>query len=133
MTEKEIDSFEKVQIQLEGMYEEISILSKKSQTEALSLFKLKFINHILNDSNSVLGVRYKPFNDFEIFDENNIPTNSDAVMILAQYLNCFEKMRVDNITSIKTFDGNKSVYNWYWVQKNGIVGNIKTTEPKKIK
>jgi len=125
MTEIEIDVFEKVQTQLQGMYEEISLLSKKSQNDGLSLFKLKFINKILTDSNSVLNSKYKPFEDFEIFDENNIPTNSDVVMILTQYINCFEKLRADNVVM-------GSAGWWYW-KINDEKSDIKTKAPKKIR
>ena len=133
MTKAEIDFFEKTQTQLEGMYEDISLLSKKSQNDAVSLFKLKFINKILIDSNKVLGKNYKPFEDFEIFEESNIPTNSDSVMILTQYINCFEKFRGDNVFSTRTFDGSKAVYNWYWITDNNKTGIYETSEPKKIK
>ncbi|MBM6500193.1 hypothetical protein [Flavobacterium macrobrachii] len=133
MTEVEVDVFEKVQTQLEGMYEEISLLSKKSQNDGLSLFKLKFINKILIDSNKVLGTRYKPFEDFEIFDENNIPTNSDVAMILTQYINCFEKLRTDNIYSESKYNGNKYENHWYWKINNKQSEKLKTSEPKKLK
>lgn len=133
MTEKEIDTFEKVQTQLEGMYEEISVLSKKSQNDGVSLFKLKFINKILENSNDVLGKKYKPFEDFEIFDEQKIPTNSDVVMILTQYLNCFEKLRADNIASDGYWNGNKLELSWYWKVVGKLSKNHKTKEPKKIK
>jgi hypothetical protein len=132
MTEKEIDTFEKVQAQLKGMYDEISILSKKSQNDGLSLFKLKFINKILIDSNNVLLEDYKPFDDFEIFDENAIPTNSDVVMILTQYLNCFEKLRSDNITSKEDYNGNKYETKWFWKIKDKI-SKYETGKPEKIK
>lgn len=132
MTEKEIDTFEKVQAQLKGMYDEISILSKKSQNDGLSLFKLKFINKILIDSNNVLLEDYKPFDDFEIFDKNAIPTNSDVVMILTQYLNCFEKLRSDNITSKEDYNGNKYEIKWFWKIKDKI-SKYETGKPEKIK
>jgi len=132
MTEKEIDTFEKVQAQLKGMYDEISILSKKSQNDGLSLFKLKFINKILIDYNNVLLEDYKPFDDFEIFDENAIPTNSDVVMILTQYLNCFEKLRSDNITSKEDYNGNKYETKWFWKIKDKI-SKYETGKPEKIK
>lgn len=125
MNETEIDVFEKVQTQLEGMYEEISLLSKKSQNDGLSVFKLKFINKILIDSNTVLNDKYKPFEDFETFEVDNIPTNSDVVMILTQYLNCFEKLRADNVAM-------GSGGWWYW-KINNEKSEIKTKAPKKIR
>ena len=68
MTKKEIDTFEKLQSQLEGLHTEISALSKKSQNDVLNKFKLKFVNQVLENANKLLGFKYKPFNDFDLFD-----------------------------------------------------------------
>ena len=46
MKKQEIDTFEKLSGQLIGIYEEISLLSKKSPNDAVNKFKLKFINKI---------------------------------------------------------------------------------------
>ncbi len=124
MTKKEVDTFEKAQAQLEGLHSEISALSKKSQNDALNKFKLKFVNQILSEANSVLGEKYKPFTDFTLFDENDIPTNSDVAMMLTQYLSCFEKLRADNV--IQEFA------HWYWIIDNK-KSEVKTIMPKKIK
>lgn len=124
MTKQEVDTFEKVQAQLEGLHSEISALSKKSQNDALNKFKLKFVNQILTGANSVLGEKYKPFQDFSLFDENDIPTNSDAAMMLTQYLSCFEKLRADNV--IQEFG------HWYWIIDKK-QSEVKTIMPKKIK
>lgn len=72
MTQEQVDTFEKVQAQLEGLHSEISALSKKSQNDALNKFKLKFVNQILTEANVVLGDGYKPFGNFQIFDEGDI-------------------------------------------------------------
>lgn len=124
MTKEEVDNFEKVQSQLQGLHSEISILSKKSQNDALSIFKLKFVNQILEESNSVLGLDYKPFSDFEKFDEDSIPTNSDVTLILSQYLSCLEKLRADNVK--KGFD------KWYWVI-DGETSTVQTVMPRNLK
>jgi len=110
MTQEEVDLFEKLQAQLEGLYNEISALSKKSQNDALNKFKLKFVNQILTESNILLEDDYRPFADFSTFDENDLPTNSDVAMMLTQYLNCFEKLRVDNIVKELKFP-----QYWYWI------------------
>lgn len=125
MNKQEVDKFEKVQTQLEGLHTEISALSKKSQNDALNKFKLKFVNLILESANSLLGENYKPFSDFTIFNENDIPTTSDAAMMLTQYLSCFEKLRADNVKQ------NLSE-SWYWII-DGKESAIKTIMPKKIK
>jgi len=127
MTTEQVDTFEKLQTQLEGLHTEISALSKKSQNDALNKFKLKFVNQILSDANNLLGEKYKPFSDFLIFDENDLPTNSDAAMMLTQYLNCFEKLRSDNIKKEDKFP-----QHWYWLI-DGKLSNIRTVTPKIIK
>ncbi|MDR0512443.1 MAG: hypothetical protein LBG93_05010 [Treponema sp.] len=117
-----IESFIKVQSQMEEMYNEVSVLSKKSQNDALNEFKLFFVNELLQEANRILEEKYIPFKSFSIFHKDKMPTNSDVVMVLSQYLTCLENMRVDNI-----FD---SIDGWHWiVGKNG--EPIKTTEPKK--
>lgn len=127
MTKQEVDTFEKLQAQLEGLHTEVSALSKKSQNDALNKFKLKFINQILSEANKLLNSKYKPFSDFDLFDENDMPTNSDAAMMLTQYLNCFEKLRSDNIKKEDKFP-----HHWYWVV-DGKLSTIRTVTPKIIK
>ncbi|OBY65977.1 hypothetical protein [Polaribacter vadi] len=132
MKATEINLFEKIQAQLEGLLTEVTILSKKSPNDGVNKFKLKFINEIISSSNKLLGKIYKPLDSFEQFEEDDLPSNSDVTFILTQYLNCFEKMRADNITREKRYDGNKYFYEWYWIIGNK-VSNIKTASPKKIK
>lgn len=127
MTKQEVDTFEKLQAQLQGLHNEISALSKKSQNDALNKFKLKFVNHILIDANQLLGEKYKPFNDFNIFEEADMPTNSDVAMMLTQYLNCFEKMRSDNVKRQDSYP-----HHWFWII-NDKLSDIRTVTPKIIK
>lgn len=119
-----ISLFEKLLTQLEGLYNEVALLSKKKPDDAINLFKLKFINKVLLEVNVLLGEKYKPFQDFELFEEDTIPTNSDVVMILSQYLNCMEEMRSENITGAFGY--------WYWII-DGKESNIQTAHPKKIR
>lgn len=120
MTEKDIQRFEKLKIQIEEMYKEISLLSKKSPDSAINKFKLKFINELLITANELLVGNYKPFNDFEFFDEDELPSNSDIVMIISQYIECLEKLKLGNVTMI--------LGKWYWLI-DGKNSNIITTRP----
>ncbi|MFB0593943.1 hypothetical protein ACSZM9_04975 [Aeromonas hydrophila] len=133
MNRDNVDTFEKLSGQLLSVYEEISLLSKKSPNDAVNKFKLKFVNNLLSQSNDYLADKYKPFNDFDSFDEDDIPQNSDVVFILSQYLQCFEKQRSDNVVIIGGA--------WYWrvegneddkVDEDGMV-LIRTVKPKKLK
>ncbi len=125
MTEEQIHNFEKVQAQLDGLHIEISVLSKKSQNDALNKFKLKFVNQTLKEANLILTDKYKPFEDFEKFDDEDLPTNSDVNLILGQYLNCMEKLRTDNIERT-------GINKWVWTS-NSKATQIITSQPLKLK
>lgn len=123
MNKSDIDIFEKLSGQLISVYEEISLLSKKSPNDAVNKFKLKFLNKLINDSNEFLSDKYKPFADFNLFNEDEIPQNSDVVFILSQYIQCFEKLRSDNVIQISSY--------WYWNTDDE--NKIKTVRPQKLK
>ena len=124
MNKEEIDKFEKIFSQIEGLHKEIGILAKKTPNDAINKFKLKFINQILEEANGILVDSYKPLEGFEVFEIDEVPSNSDATFIFEQYLNCLEKLRGDNIT--------QGVGRWYWII-DGEKSEIKTSEPRKLK
>jgi len=111
---EEVDIFEKVLSQLQGLHSEILELSKRAKNDGLNKFKLKFTNQILAEANKLLGDKYKPFPDFDLFDEDEVPTNSDATFIISQYLGCMERLRVDNIDYEEHWEGHKRVMRWHW-------------------
>ena len=133
MNKAKVDQFEKLSGQLISVYEEVSLLSKKNPNDAVNKFKLKFVNKLIGESNEFLSDKYRPFDDFDCFDEDEIPQNSDVVFILSQYLQCFEKLRSDNVVF--------EYGTWYWrvegdkendVDEDGMV-KIRTVKPKKLK
>lgn len=73
--------------QIQGFYGEISVLSKGKPDNPLNAFKLKLINQKLTEANTVLTGEYQPLKGFTVFDDVSLPSNSDVVMVLAQYLN----------------------------------------------
>ena len=123
MNEKEVEIFLKLQPQLKSAYDEITLLSKKKPTDSLNKFKLKFINSILARANAILEEKYKPFpEEFTLFEEDDMPNNSDVVFILSHYLTSLEKLRCDNIIDD---------YGWYWKISNK--KSNKETNPPTIK
>ena len=125
MKKKDVERFEKVTGQLVGVYEEIASLSKKSPNDGVNKFKLQLINKVLEDANSLLDNKHRPFDDFSVFDEATLPSNSDVAFILAQYLNCMENLRSENIQQ------QKIGIQWYWVV-DGNISSEKTAPPKKL-
>ena len=65
---------------------EFQALSSKKPNDTLNKFKVKYVNQTLTDANKVLG-EDKPYNDFDVFCDEDLPTNSDVLMILSLYLN----------------------------------------------
>lgn len=124
MKRKDIDRFEKTVAQLEALQTEITVLSKKSPNDGLNEFKLTLVNAVLGEANIILGKKYIPFPDFKAFNKDDVPSNSDVTFILAQYLNCMEKLRSDNICSNYEDD-------WCWEVDDG-EDKIRTAPPKKI-
>lgn len=133
MKRKQLDEFEKLSGQLQGFYDELSVLSKKSPKDAVNLTKLNLINKLLRKSNNFLGDKYRPFDDFSEFDTDKVPQNSDVVFMLSQYLQCFEKFHADNVVPLGP--------HWYWAvdaekgekgDEKGLV-YIRTAIPKRLK
>lgn len=120
MNKTEIENLEKTIGQLEGLHTEIGALARKSPNDALNKFKLGFVNAVLARANEVLGEAYQPFPDFSQFDGDDVPSNSDVTLILAQYLEEMERKRADNIK----MSGGR------WVYANE--QEIKTSAPRKI-
>ena len=124
-SEEEIERLEKLIGQLRGLHEEMSLLAKKSSSDAVNAFKLRLINQVLTTGNSVLGSQYLPFDDFEDFDIDDMPSNSDVALVLSQYMKEAERYRFDNIQ--------RQFGNWYYVI-NGTVSDIRVDRPsEKIK
>lgn len=69
---------------LESVYNEIKELSKKKQDGALNEIKVKMTNRILSKVKIIL--KDDPTVEFlDLLDEVSLPTNSDAVLIIAQF------------------------------------------------
>ena len=120
MEKKDVERFEKLHIQIKDMYSELSILSKKSPDGAINKFKLNFINQLIEEANQLLGKRYMPFSDFQRFQEDDMPFNSDVVLIISQYIKCLERFKYDNV---KLLSGN-----WYWNLSDS-KDEVKTSRP----
>jgi hypothetical protein len=122
MKASDVNFFERVKAQLGQLQNEVSVLSKSKPDNPINKFKLGFINEKLAEANTILTGEFTPFKDFTIFDVDNLPTNSDVVMILSQYLDCLEAWRCASI--------HESSFNWYW---NVPGEEIETHEPSRYR
>lgn len=119
----EVESLEKLIGQLQGLHSEIALLAKKSPNDAVNAFKLGLINKVIKSGNDVLGQNYCPFDDFESFNEDNVPSTSDVALVLAQYIEEAERYRSDNVMFNSP----------YWVYViNGEASDIRSRAPSKV-
>lgn len=118
----EIDKFVKLIVQIEKILAEFVELSKKKPDNALNTFKLQLVNTVLGTANEILDKGNKPFPDFEEFGDESIPSNSDVVMILSQYVACLNKFRRENTK--RNDDGD-----WVWVIK-GKLSKVDAPHPR---
>lgn len=91
---------------LQSMYDEFKELSKKKPEAALGKGKVKIVNRLLERVCDVLaGEASMDFLD--MLDEDDIPQNSDVVLMLSQYvaaMNAFKE---------KYYGYNGSEYAWF--------------------
>lgn len=100
MTRDEIEAFEKIFGKMQGVHTEIGAMAKKSPNDGINKFKLRLVNATLTAANNVLANGYLPFDDFQQFDEDDLPTNSDVTFVVGQYLEELERLRADNIKNL---------------------------------
>lgn len=94
----EVDELETLIGQLFSLHNEMTGLTKKSSTDAVNAFKLKLINKTLTRCNMLLGDAYRPFDDFTLFDSDDVPSNSDVTLMIGQYQEATEYFRSQHIT-----------------------------------
>lgn len=93
MKNSDVDFFERLQSQIQKLHSEMSILAKGKPDNPINKFKLKIVNEKVQDANTILTDTFKPLAGFELFDETELPTNSDVVIVLSQYLQGLESWR----------------------------------------
>lgn len=89
ITQKDSEQYEMLQPLLYASYREIQELSKKKPDTPLNALKVKMINRILVPLKEILSsediAEY-----IDLLSDDELPTNSDAVLILSQYLKALE-------------------------------------------
>ena len=91
-TKDTTEQFEMLFPIVESVYNEIKELSKKKQDGALNEMKVKLTNRVLSKVKEIL--KDDPTLEFlDLLDEVSLPTNSDAVMIIAQFKAAMQQFR----------------------------------------
>ena len=102
-SQKGIELYETIRPKIESIRNTIKDLSNKKPDVTLNSFKVKRVNLLLEQANGLLK-DLKPYEDFSKFDEDDLPTYSDVLMILNLYVKSFEKYWQDNSETHKITD-----------------------------
>jgi hypothetical protein len=121
MKRADIDRYQRVRSQLEAFHREFEGLAKKAANGALNVFKTRIVNQAIAAANAVLGDEFLPIKGFEQFADEELPSNSDVSMVLAQYLEALEVLRCRNITRDGSF--------WYWRAEDADNDSIHAAPP----
>lgn len=83
-TDAEIERYEYLSPMLDSALEEMREFAKKKQDGIVSATKIKLINRLLKDLKEILD-REATVGYLDMLDEQQLPQNSDAVLVLGQY------------------------------------------------
>ena len=97
MTKADVELYDKLHGQLLTMRAQFEALSKKNPNDVVNEFKIGLVNKLLSDINGLIG-DYKPFPDFEQFEDSPRVFNSDVLLILAHYQTAMNRFKSANIT-----------------------------------
>ena len=98
MKKDDVERYDELLSKLESIRNDVAALSSKKPSDQLNKFKIKYVNDVLTKVNVLIGDD-KPYADFEIFDEVDLPTNSDALMIINLYINGMKRFKLHNSTN----------------------------------
>lgn len=112
LTRNDVELYDKTRSQMDKLSQDFENLSKKTPDAPISKFKLNFVNEQLEAANKLLLDKFKPIKDFMLFDEALLPSNSDVLLVLNQYLTCLEKWRSSNVSFTTDPTTRSSAWTW---------------------
>lgn len=95
MKRTDVDKYDELRSKLVSVRNDIALLSAKKPHDQLNPFKLKFINKLLTQVNDLIG-DFRPEEDFKEFDNIELPSNSDVLMMLNLYLTGMTRFKEAN-------------------------------------
>lgn len=94
-TDLQIELYSTIYPLLKSLFTEIKDFSKKNQNDPINLSKVKIINRLLIKAKDILkdesSIEY-----LDILEEDNLPSMSDAVLIVSQYISALDKFHSDH-------------------------------------
>lgn len=123
LTRQDVDEFELVEGQLSRFHTELLGMAKGKPNDVLNQFKLGLLNGLIGRTNAILGEGYVAVPGFSKFDPDQVPSVSDALLVVSQYLGALEKLRSD---FIKLDYGS-----WFWMI-DGEVSEHRAAPPERL-
>ena len=108
ITDAQAEKYELLSPMLDAILGEVKDLSKKKQDEVLNELKVKMINKVLDQIKELLSD--EPTIQFVgLLDDEMLPTNSDTVLILAQFRAAMDIFK----GTYYGWDGGVSEHRWF--------------------
>ena len=80
---------------LHAAFGELKEFSKKKQDDAMNVNKVKMINRLLEKAKEIL--KDEPTAEYlDLLDEDQLPSYSDAVLMMSQYISAMSKFHDDH-------------------------------------
>lgn len=91
-TEEQAATYDRLVPMLEAAHREMTELSKKKQDGVLNTFKIKTLNRLLSELSKVIE-KDPSYAFVDTLDEEILPQNSDAVLLLSQWQAALKQYR----------------------------------------
>jgi hypothetical protein len=103
-----VAAFDLIYPMIEAAHKEMSELSKKKQDGILNELKIRHVNRLLDRAKDVLGSDAS-VEFVEVLDEETLPQNSDAVLVIGQWLAAMSQFKDRHFG----FDNERHVKRWF--------------------
>ena len=105
-TDEQIELYHTIFPLQKAIFTEIKDFSKKNQNDPMNLGKVKIINRLLVKAREILA-NEPSIGYLDVLEEDDLPSISDAVLIVFQYISALDKFHSDHYV-------NNSDIGWAW-------------------
>lgn len=115
-SDAQVAKFQYLSPMLDSALSEMREFAKKKQDGIVSAMKIRILNRLLTDIREVLA-QEESLNFLDVLSEEQLPQNSDAVIVLGQYraaLDSFEKRHH------RTVDYKRTWFTKEWIEEEGV-------------
>lgn len=111
---EQVEKFDMLYGLFNSLFSEIKNLTKRKPEESLNEMKVRMINKVLGEIKEVLA-NYPIGQFLEKLDAEILPSNSDAVLILSQYMSAMDQFK----NRYYGWDKEEEVDRWFTKEKPG--------------